>query len=674
MKLSTKLTLSLVGSLIIVLSICLMGQFWASGKSIDKQSHSFFTLIQNQNRQNALIIQEFVDKTLSSSIQEGEMERFEELLADLSEVDNLNEFTLFNETGGAAYSTVAERIEQPMDEKVWAQLQANPEMIVEETDDHINIYDVQIADAKCIDCHDWTEGQIGGVAFYSFSNDSLLEGMNVAAVTMSDLKGSFFNGSLAILFTISIFAALLVYFLTKRFVIQPLQHGLKAAHAVASGDFTHRVDVKSKDEMGDFSNSLNQMSDTLQRIMKEFSCTADEVSAGAESLSETSQSMSQSNTVQASSIQETRNAIDELTESVNQNAQNAGKTNKITERASSEIEQCGEAVLKTVADMKVITETVQVVDDIADQTNLLALNAAIEAARAGELGKGFAVVAVEVKKLAERSQESAKQISALAKNSVSRAEQAGKLIQTVIPIIQEAAQYVQGISSASDTQAQAANQVQSILERLDQITHDNSMTSDQTAAASEQLAAQAMSLKEMMQGYRFDDGDSSLNTQRPFNSQISTKPRTNGKAKKRSFVEWSDAMSVQAHNIDEQHKKLITLINQLYDAMKDKQAKAVLSGILDELVRYTKNHFSAEENKMEQAGYPKLEAHKKIHVGFTDKVLEFQRAFESGEVILSQDILDFLKDWLISHIMKQDQEYTPYMQSAQKSLSAHAVN
>ena len=679
MKLSTKLTLALVGSLIVILSICLMGQFWASGKSIDKQSHSFFSLIKNQNRKNALIVQDFVQHTLNSSIQQGDMERFEELLGNLKKVETLNEFTLFNEMGSAAYSTVDERVEQPIDEAVWTQIQAKPEKIIEETDDHINIYEPQIAQARCIECHDWKEGQVGGVAFFSFSNDALVEGMNVAAATMSDLKGSFFNGSIVTLLTISIFAAMMVYFLTKRFVVQPLMRGLSAAHAVASGDFTHRVEVKSKDEMRDFSQTLNQMSDTLQRIMKEFSCTADEVSAGAESLSETSQNMSQSNTIQASSIQETRSAIDELTESVNQNAQNAGKTNQITDRAADEIQQCGHAVLKTVADMKVITETVQVVDDIADQTNLLALNAAIEAARAGELGKGFAVVAVEVRKLAERSQESAKQISGLAKSSVARAEKAGNLIQGIIPIIQDAAHYVQGISSASDEQAHTAGQIQSILERLDQITHDNSMTSDQTAAASEELAAQAMSLKEMMLGYRFEDGDDSPGQHQngycaimpASENRISTPKKSNGSAAKRAFVEWNDAMSVKVSEIDSQHKKLITLINDLYDAMKNKQGRTVLAGILGELVRYTKIHFSAEEQYMEKAGYPKLSAHKKVHEGFAKKVLEFQSAFESGEVVLSQDILNFLKEWLVNHIMKQDQEYAPYMGESYEAVSPY---
>lgn len=679
MKLSFKLTLTLVGSLIVVLSICLMGQFWASSSSIDRQSQSFFSLIKQQNKQNALTIRDFVDQTLSSSIQEGEMERFEELLANLAELDSLKEFTLFNEEGHAAYSTIEERIDQAIDAEIWAQLQDSAEPIIEETDDHINIYEAQIAEARCIECHDWTEGQIGGVEFFSFSNDSLQEGMSVAAATMSDLKGSFFNGSLATLFTLTIFSALLVYFLTRRLVIQPMLRGLCAAQSVASGDFTHRVEAQSNDEMGEFAHSLNDMTAALQRIMKEFACTADEVSDGAESLSATSQNMSQSNTAQAVSIQETRDAIDGLTTSVNQNAQDANKTSHITAQAASEIQECGDAVMKTVADMKTITETVQVVDDIADQTNLLALNAAIEAARAGELGKGFAVVAVEVRKLAERSQDSAKQISALAKNSVSRAEKTGQLIQKIIPIIQQAAEYVQGISSASDKQSRTVGQVQSILQRLDQITQDNAMTSDQTAAASEELAAQAMSLKEMMLGYRFDESDSLAPkpTQRESSNghHFSPKPSA-GKcsASDGAFFQWDDSMSVEVKEIDMQHKKLIELINQLYDAMKMRQGKAALSSILSELVRYTTVHFSAEEKHMERAGYPNIESHKKVHVGFTDKVLDFQRRFEADEVILSQEILDFLKDWLVTHIMKQDQEYAPYMQSAHESLGANAVN
>ncbi|MBZ0254621.1 bacteriohemerythrin, partial [bacterium] len=210
-----------------------------------------------------------------------------------------------------------------------------------------------------------------------------------------------------------------------------------------------------------------------------------------------------------------------------------------------------------------------------------------------------------------------------------------------------------------------------------------SMTSDQTAAASEELAAQAMSLKEMMLGYRFEDGDNAARpvsmapvkkSNLPSSASRLSSAQGNGNArekKKDVFIQWSDSMSVNQHEIDQQHKRLFELVNQLYDAMKAGQGTNNLSRILKELIRYTKNHFSAEEQYMEKAGYPKLEAHKKIHEGFAMKVLEFQRAFESGEVVLSQDILDFLKEWLVNHIMKQDQEYAPYLGESYEAVSPY---
>ena len=128
-----------------------------------------------------------------------------------------------------------------------------------------------------------------------------------------------------------------------------------------------------------------------------------------------------------------------------------------------------------------------------------------------------------------------------------------------------------------------------------------------------------------------------------------------------ALLNWSDDLSVKVNGIDNQHKMLVNLINDLHNAMKDGKGKEKLGTILNELISYTKYHFSAEEKLMQQKNYPGYQQHKREHEVFTKKVEEFNTQFVAGSLFISNEVLLFLKDWLVGHIKVTDKKYSPYL-------------
>jgi hemerythrin-like metal-binding protein len=123
-----------------------------------------------------------------------------------------------------------------------------------------------------------------------------------------------------------------------------------------------------------------------------------------------------------------------------------------------------------------------------------------------------------------------------------------------------------------------------------------------------------------------------------------------------ALITWSNMLSTGISEQDTQHKKLIDLINQLNDAMQAGQGAAVLGNVLNELVNYTVFHFSYEEKLMGQHKYEDTPAHKAEHLKFVQTVGDFKKKFDSGKAVISVEIMNFLRDWLTSHIMKTDKK------------------
>lgn len=129
---------------------------------------------------------------------------------------------------------------------------------------------------------------------------------------------------------------------------------------------------------------------------------------------------------------------------------------------------------------------------------------------------------------------------------------------------------------------------------------------------------------------------------------------------------WRDEYNTGIREVDEQHKRLVKLINDLHLAMQDGKGKDVLGGILDQLVDYTKVHFRSEETMLMRQGYAGLGSHQKIHSNLTDQVIALRDKYRSGSLTLTMQTMTFLKDWLRNHILIEDMKYVTALKGAGK--------
>ena len=300
-------------------------------------------------------------------------------------------------------------------------------------------------------------------------------------------------------------AVLFAWFITRS-ITRPINVALGAATRLADGDLTVKLAADSKDEVGLLMGAMHNMIARLTQIISEVRSAADNLTNAAGQVSATAQSLSQSSSEQAASVEETTASMEQMSASITQNTDNAKVTDSMAAKAAGEAAEGGDAVTRTVDDMKSIAGKIGIIDDIAYQTNLLALNAAIEAARAGEHGKGFAVVAAEVRKLAERSQVAAKEIGDLADSSVKQAEHAGTLLTAMVPSIRKTSDLVQEIAAASSEQSTGVGQINGAMVQLNQATQQNASASEELAATAEELGSQAEQLQQTMTFFRLEEG------------------------------------------------------------------------------------------------------------------------------------------------------------------------
>jgi hemerythrin len=127
------------------------------------------------------------------------------------------------------------------------------------------------------------------------------------------------------------------------------------------------------------------------------------------------------------------------------------------------------------------------------------------------------------------------------------------------------------------------------------------------------------------------------------------------------LINWGPKYSVGISSIDTQHKKLVDIINDLNDAMRNGKSKEVLNTTLTSLIDYTKVHFKFEEDLFNKYGYAEKLSHKMLHDKLTRQVLDFYDNYQKGKATVSIELMNFLSDWLLKHIVAEDKKYTDFL-------------
>ncbi|WP_018608497.1 bacteriohemerythrin [Uliginosibacterium gangwonense] len=135
------------------------------------------------------------------------------------------------------------------------------------------------------------------------------------------------------------------------------------------------------------------------------------------------------------------------------------------------------------------------------------------------------------------------------------------------------------------------------------------------------------------------------------------------------LFKWSDDYTVGVAEIDEQHKELVRLLNDLHQAIHERHGSDASRKILNELAEYTRVHFAVEESLMRITHYPDFENHKKIHEALIQQVVELQNKLDSGTAKISFELLHFLKQWLMHHIVESDKLFGAFFTHSKASAN-----
>lgn len=459
-------------------------------------------------------------------------------------------------------------------------------------------------------------------------------------------------GSLALGFSTAFLLMRLLKHRSKGSVIGNLRSIKKLSESLLGS--SHQVSHVSRD-LGDASK---EQSDHLQRTVS----ASHEINSMVERTSETTDRLKEQSTELSQEAKNGRSIINTLVDSTQELKDGNVHFKNELEKSIQDLNQALLAIEK-------IAEKTKLINEIVFQTKLLSFNASVEAARAGEQGKGFAVVAEEVGKLAQMSGSVSNEIAVIVDSSLRTVKETvlqtknkvdsltaesaklsdknyelvkkcDQIFSTIDTSIGETLDLVEQINVASHEQLVGVNDLNQAIIRLQEVADRNLLVASQATEHSNEFIHQANDLVSNIK-------------------EINEKMHVQEKRVVLDRFEWNDRLQLGVNAMDDEHKILIGKINDLIAALEAqyvKKDKTLLLNAFDAMAEYTIEHFQDEERFMQSFNYPQFESHKKIHEKLLAQVGEYREQVAQDRLD-DKILVNFLRNWLVSHIMGVDMQY-----------------
>jgi hemerythrin-like metal-binding protein len=396
------------------------------------------------------------------------------------------------------------------------------------------------------------------------------------------------------------------------------------------------------------SNSLN-----VQTNSETIASAAEETSVSIQSITQNSNDLSGSVSTVAAAMEELGATAKAIEERSNESA-------RTSLRAKEQAEGISKSILHLESVAKSIGGIVQLIDEVASQTNLLALNATIEAAGAGEAGKGFSVVAAEVKQLSRQTSQSTTNIR-------TQIEQMQAIVGTVISQVGQITKIVEDINRGSNFALTSVSEQRQALQDVTTSLAHASLSAGQIHKGLQEISLGATGTATNIGKIHQDMSDNLKNVKDAevqSNAIADITKRLQGLLNSfrtaKSKYQLTPNLLTGVKDMDDQHRRLFALINQLADAIAEGRGNLELLPVIDGLAQYAVQHFKEEEAMLRRCSFPDFDAHCKIHRHFEETVTKARQDFAAGRGMIGSELVSFLSDWLVKHIGGQDKRYTKY--------------